>query len=130
MKFEATASQVRALMELADADQLDEAASRIRQPGREAVARELPRRLLDRYEQLLQVGRTPVVVPIARGTCSGCHMRLPTMVESLARRTPSVHTCPNCRRMLYAPEAVREESRVADGKASRRTALVPAGRRS
>lgn len=130
MKFEATASQILALMELAELDQMDEAASRVHQPGRGTLARGIPRLLLDRYELLLQVGRTPVVVPIARGTCSACHMRLPTMVDSMARRAASVHTCPNCRRMLFAPEVVREGSRPNDAKPSPRTAPVPAGRRS
>ena len=116
MKFEATASQILALVELAELDQMDEAASRVHQPGRGTLARGIPRLLLDRYELLLQVGRTPVVVPIARGTCSACHMRLPTMVDQRARRSPALHTCPQCRRMLYAPELVRERSDVAEGK--------------
>jgi hypothetical protein len=29
------------------------------------------------------------------------------MFESRARRSPAIHTCPRCHRMLYAPEFVR-----------------------
>ena len=130
MKIEATAKEIRALLELAEVDQsADQPASEARRQGREAAARRVPRRLLDRYQLLLEVGRIPVVVAIERGACSGCHLRLPTMVEQMARRSPAVHTCPHCGRMLYAPELVREESHADDGR-SRRGAPASAGRRS
>jgi hypothetical protein len=39
------------------------------------------------------------------------------MVEYQARRAPAVHKCPHCRRLLYAPELVREgPPAVAAGK--------------
>lgn len=117
MTFEATVTQIRALLDLAGLDQaLDRPPSGGRRAAREVVARRVPLVLLERYELLLAVGRTPVVVAIDRGTCSGCHMRLPTMVDQRARRSPALHTCPQCRRMLYAPELVRERSDVAEGK--------------
>lgn len=130
MKIEATARQIRAVLQLAEVDQsAGPPASEAGRRSREAVASHLPRRLLDRYQLLLEVGRTPVVVAIERGSCSGCHLRLPTMVESMARRSPAFHTCPHCQRMLYAPELVREESHADDGK-SRRAAPASAARRS
>ena len=131
MKIQATAKEIRALLELAEVDQsADQLASGARRERREATARRVPRRLLDRYQLLLEVGRTPVVVAIERGACSGCHVRLPTMVEYKARRSPAVHTCPHCQRMLYAPELVREDSHADDGKPSRRAAAASAARRS
>jgi predicted nucleic acid-binding Zn-ribbon protein len=105
MKIEATAKEIRALLELAALDRgLDDPASEGRQGDREAAAGRVPGRLLERYLLLLEVGRTPVVVAIERGACSGCHVRLPTMVEHHARRSPAVHTCPHCQRMLFAPD--------------------------
>ena len=98
MKIEATAEEIRAFLDLAG----------VRRVGREPRARRVPRRLLDRYEWLLEVGRTPAVVGIVRGSCSGCHLRLPTMVESQTRRSVAIHTCPHCQRMLYVPELLRE----------------------
>lgn len=117
MKFEATVEQLRALLQLAELDQnagppTTEASRR----NREAAASHLPRRILDRYELLLQAGRTPVVVTLDRGGCSGCHLRLPTMVETKTRRSPAVHTCPHCQRMIYVREFVSEDSQVADDK--------------
>jgi predicted nucleic acid-binding Zn-ribbon protein len=117
VKIEATAKDIRTLLELAELDRgADQAGSKARRQGREAVARRVPRPLLARYELLLEVGRNPVVVAIERGACSGCHVRLPTMVEYKARRAAAVHTCPHCRRMLYAPNLVREEPDASDVK--------------
>lgn len=131
MKIEATVQQIRALLQLVEVDRsADQPASETRRQGREAAARRVPRCLLDRYQLLLEVGPTPVVVAIERGVCSGCHVRLPTMVEHKARRSPAVHTCPHCRRMLYAPELVHEESHADDGKPSRRATPASAGRPS
>lgn len=131
MTIEATAKEICALLELAEVDQsADQPASEAHRQGREAAARRVPRRLLDRYQLLLEVGRIPVVVAIERGACSGCHLRLPTMVEQMARRSPAVHNCPHCRRMLYAPELVHEDSRADEGKTSRRAAPASAARRS
>lgn len=126
MKIEATVKEIRALLDLADLDG-DPSASGTRLGDREAVARRVPRRLLDRYLLLLEVGRTPPFVPIERGVCPGCHVRLPTMLEYKARLSPAVHACPHCRRMLYAPELVREAARPDDGK--RRAAPAASGRR-
>ena len=128
MKIEATANELRALLELAEADHNADQSGEARRQGREAAARRVPRRLLDRYQLLLEGGRAPAFVPIERGVCSGCHMRLPTMVESKVRRSVAVHMCPHCRRMLYAPELVLEASRRDDAK-SRRAAPASPGRR-
>ena len=131
MTIEATAKEIRALLELAELDQsADQPASQVRRQDREAAARPVSRRLLDRYQSLLEVGRRPVVVAIERGGCSGCHLRLPTMVEQMARRAPAVHTCPHCRRMLYAPELVIADAHADDGKPPRRSAPASAARRS
>ena len=130
MKIEATVNEMRALIALAEVDQsTNPHASGIRRQRRETVARRVPRRLLDRYQLLLEVGRNPVVVPIERGACSGCHLRLPIMVEYMARRSPAVHTCPHCQRMLYAPELFCDASSPGAGK-PRGAALQSVGKRS
>lgn len=130
MKIEATVKEIRDLLGLAGLDHhAEQPGSEAHLQGREAAARRLPRRLLDRYQLLLKVGRTPVVVAIVRGACSGCHVRLPTMVDSMARRSPAFHTCPHCQRMLYAPELVIEDPHAGDGKPFRRAAAAPAARR-
>jgi hypothetical protein len=131
VKIEASAEDIRALLELARAD-LDarRPASETRPQGRAAAARDVPPPLLDRYQSLLDAGRIPVVVAIERGACSGCHMRLPVMLEYKACRSTSIHTCPYCRRMLYAPEPVSGGAHAEEAKPSRRTRATPERRRS
>ena len=105
MIIEATAQDIDALLQLAELDarpaQLTPDAQAAR---REPLRRRLPGPVLERYETLLEVGRTPPVTPITDGSCSGCHVRLPTMVESKARRIVALYNCPHCHRMLYVPE--------------------------
>jgi predicted nucleic acid-binding Zn-ribbon protein len=129
VRIEATVKNIRALLELAAVDGADQATSEARRQGRDALARRVPRRLLDPYQLLLKVGRTPVVVATQRGICLGCHVRLPTMLEYEIQRSPAIHRCPHCRRLLYVPGFLGEGSKLDDGKAPRRAAAV-AGSRS
>ena len=66
--------------------------------GREAAQRRVPRPLLERYRALVEAGRSPALVAVERGTCSGCHVRLPTMVEYKVAHSLGVYACPHCRR--------------------------------
>jgi hypothetical protein len=129
VKFEATVKEIRALLQLAE---IDRGPARAQAGGssrrREALRSCMPRLLVERYGSLVDAGYSPAVVAIERGACSGCHLRLPTMVEYAARRTPAVHTCPHCRRMLYTPELVSEDPHANAGN-SRRTAPPSAARR-
>jgi predicted nucleic acid-binding Zn-ribbon protein len=112
MRIEVTAQEVGALLQLVELDaQTQSLLSETHRSRREATRRRVPRALLDRYQVLLEGGRLPVIVAIERGGCSGCHVRLPTMLEYKARRSPAIHTCPRCHRMLYAPEFLQEIAR-------------------
>jgi predicted nucleic acid-binding Zn-ribbon protein len=104
VKFDATATEIRALVGLAQ---------------RNAAAQTLPRPLLERYQWLIGAGRSPAVVPIEKGVCSGCHVRLPTMLEHRAACSLALYTCPYCRRLLYAPGLLGEDPRPP-AKAPRR----------
>ncbi len=111
MRIEATVREIRALLQLAELDaHAQELPPETHQSRREASRRRVARALLERYQILLDAGRGPVITAIERESCSGCHLRLPTMVESQARRSPAVHTCPHCHRMLYAPELLTAEN--------------------
>lgn len=114
MKLEATATEIRALLGLA---------------ARNTKAQVLPAPLLDRYHWLVGAGRSPAVVPIERGVCSGCHVRLPTMLEHQAGCSLALYTCPHCRRMLYAPGLLDGEPQAPKAKSSRRAAPPSAGKR-
>jgi len=105
VKIEATVREIATLLHLAEVDaQAQSLSPEVYGDRREAARRPVPRALRERYETLLEVGRRPVVAAIERAACSGCHVRLPTMLEHAARRSPAIHTCPHCHRMLYAPE--------------------------
>lgn len=133
MKIEVTLRDVRELLGLA---RLDAAAyargAAPRAAARDAIRRKLPERVVERYETLLSVGRLPVVAAIEGGCCSACHLRLPTMVLQQARRSPAMHTCPCCHRMLYAPELLAEPTAAVEAAAeppsrSKRARGVAAG---
>lgn len=128
MKIDATTDQIRALLRLAERDGHGRETD-VSWRGREAALRGMPRALLERYESLVDAGRAPALVAIEAGTCRGCHVRLPTMLESSARRGPAIHSCPHCGRMLYAPQFVSEPTPADEGLAPRRTAAAAATRR-
>lgn len=105
MRIEATVREIRALVQLAGLDAEAKAMPpETYRKQREACSRRVIRALRERYLALAEAGRSPAVAAIDRGGCSVCHLRLPTMVESQARRAPGIYTCPHCRRMLYSPE--------------------------
>lgn len=121
MRIEATAQEIRTLLQLAELDVQGQSLSpETYRSRREATRRRVPRGLLERYQMLLEAGRRPVIVAIERGGCSGCHVRLPTMVEHKARRAPAIHSCPRCQRMLYAPELLQEAARSSTSERKKR----------
>jgi predicted nucleic acid-binding Zn-ribbon protein len=123
MSIEATTLQIASLLRLAELDaQATDLSSEAFRARREASLRRVASPLLDRYQALLDVGRAPVVAAIERGSCSGCHVRLPTMMESQARRSPAIHTCPHCRRMLYAPELLAQAGSPRERKPAKKEA--------
>jgi predicted nucleic acid-binding Zn-ribbon protein len=136
--FSATTAELRILLELARLDDQapspeDEAWCR----RREALRRQAAPPLLERYDALLGLNRTPAVVAVEQGACSGCHIRLATMVVHQVRHGSVVSVCPRCRRLLYAPERLgeREAAPAAPDRnvATRRGARVEQpsrGRRS
>jgi len=127
MKIEATVLEIRALLQLAEVDaQADELPPEAYRSRRKAIRRHVGASLVERYQTLLEAGRFPVIAAIERASCSGCHLRLPTMVESRARRSPAFHTCPHCRRMLYVPELLAAED-PGPPRRVLKTAALPKG---
>ncbi len=132
MRIDATVGEIRILLQLAELDaHSQELPLETYHSQREASRRRVAGGLLERYQTLLDAGRCPVLAAIERASCSGCHLRLPTMLEAQARRSPAVHICPHCRRMLYAPELLAgEDSRQArsqDKAATGPAVRAPAG---
>lgn len=121
MRIEATVQEIRALLQLAELDARGrELAPETYRTRREAFRKRVARALLERYEALFEAGRSPVVATIERASCSGCHIRLPTMIEAQARRAAAIHACPHCRRMLYAPDLLAREETPGAGSGKQR----------
>lgn len=109
MKIEATNEDIRLLLELNGLDEDPKRAAPTAQArARKAAERRLPDDVVARYRWLTAAGRYPVIVPIEGEACSGCHLRLPTMLASLVKHSLGIYLCPGCRRMLYAPELLSE----------------------
>jgi predicted nucleic acid-binding Zn-ribbon protein len=75
--------------------------------GREALASQVQRELLRRYEQV-QKRRGIAVVPVVDGICKGCFMSLPPQLGNIIARGTSLESCPSCQRLLYRAELMGE----------------------
>jgi len=71
--------------------------------GREAIASQVPRELLRRYEQV-QRRRGIALVPVVDGICKGCFMSLPPQLSNIIARNTTLESCPSCQRLLYRVE--------------------------
>jgi predicted nucleic acid-binding Zn-ribbon protein len=123
MRIEATREDIRVLVELIELDdRAGQVVAESETRARDAAERRLPDALLTRYRWLKATGRYPAMAAVEQETCSGCHVRLATMIADLVKRSIGIYTCPGCRRMLYAPElrAERPAEGGAAGKAGSR----------
>ncbi len=121
MKIEATANEILELLALAEVDAHAAELSPAAHDSRwQAASRRVTPALLSRYRQLIEAGRQPAAVPIDGATCSGCNIRLPTIIESQTRRVLAVYECPHCHRMLYAPERLAAATAPAEAERPRK----------
>jgi predicted nucleic acid-binding Zn-ribbon protein len=117
MKVEATREDIRVLLELTQLDGSTEpVVPEAQARARDEAEHRLPNDLLTRYRWLTAAGRYPVLVTVDRETCSGCHVRLATMLANLVKRSVGIYPCPRCRRMLYAPELLSEQPAQESGE--------------
>ena len=61
--------------------------------------------LLRRYEAV-RTKKLPAIVPLRGATCTGCNMNVPPQLANTLRNTKGTDMCPNCRRIIYQPEAL------------------------
>ena len=71
------------------------------QNKREELKQPVESSLLRQYERILAHRGSSVVVPIDRGVCGGCHMKLPPQVIVSCKGDQEIVKCPNCSRILY-----------------------------
>lgn len=53
------------------------------------------------YDRVSRLARMPAVVGVIDHTCKGCHLRISSEVEDVARKGERIATCDNCGRIVY-----------------------------
>lgn len=81
---------------------------------RAAATKGVDANLLRRYESIRKK-RLPVLVPLDDATCTGCNMRVPPQLANNLRSSRGTEICPNCRRMIYQPEALESSNATEAG---------------
>lgn len=66
-----------------------------------AARAEVPEAQLRIYDRLAQKPGHPVCVPVSHGKCGGCHLKVPTHIEVLAKAGTEIATCDQCGRIVY-----------------------------
>lgn len=72
--------------------------------AQEAVAAarpEVPEPQLRIYDRIAVKPGHPVCVTVNGGKCGGCHLKVPTHIEVMARMGPEIATCDQCGRVVY-----------------------------
>jgi len=68
---------------------------------RQAIASQVTRDLISRYELIFSRRGGTAVVEVASGICQGCYMNIPPQLGNEIVRSEKVHLCPSCQRILY-----------------------------
>ena len=61
----------------------------------------VPEPQLRLYDRLANKPGHPVCVTVNGGKCGGCHLKVPTHIEVMARMGPEIATCDQCGRVVY-----------------------------
>lgn len=68
----------------------------------DGIKGKIPAGLLRKYEQIKGIRRGLAVVSVWKEVCDGCHMSIPPQLyNELQKSKTTLHTCPNCNRILY-----------------------------
>lgn len=81
---------------------------------RNAAGKEVPPPVLSRYEFIRQRLENPVIVPVDKGVCSGCHISIPPQSYIELQKGTQILSCPNCQRLIYWSEHFCVETPVAE----------------
>ena len=80
----------------------------------QALSKDLPQDLYKTFSKLLAHYST-AVVPMAKGSCTGCGMAVPTIMAYEVQVGEKLIQCPRCTRILYYRDALpRQLKRVTD----------------
>lgn len=81
---------------------------------RNAAGKEVPPPVLSRYEFIRQRLENPVIVPVDKGVCSGCHISIPPQSYIELQKGTQILSCPNCQRLIYWSEHFCVETPAAE----------------
>lgn len=68
---------------------------------REAQAKKVDAKYLNRYEMLRAKRNGLAVTGVTRGVCRGCNMNIPPQMFNMLLKEQELLTCPTCNRMMY-----------------------------
>lgn len=69
-----------------------------------AAARpEVPESALKIYDRIAVKPGHPVCVPVSSEKCGGCHLKVPTHIQVMAKTGNEIATCDQCGRIVYWP---------------------------
>ncbi len=71
---------------------------------KETLINEIDYQLLDKYEKLNKWTKGTSIVPVKKGACYGCFMKLTPQTVANLEETDDIILCPNCGRILYIDE--------------------------
>ncbi len=75
---------------------------------RDQIAAQVRPDVLKKYGTI-RMRRGLAVVPVVKGVCQGCHMSIPPQLFNLLQRGSSIETCPQCARIIYWSELMRDK---------------------
>lgn len=76
---------------------------------RQEAAKDVPGPVFARYEFIRERLPHPVIVPVAQGICSGCHIAIPPQNYIELQKAAQILSCPNCQRLMFWDEPSRAE---------------------
>jgi predicted nucleic acid-binding Zn-ribbon protein len=80
---------------------------------REALLREIAPDILRTYQQIYKARNGTAVALADNEQCFGCSMKIPPQVYNEVVQGDQLHTCPNCRRILYVDRAGTQDRQTA-----------------
>ncbi len=106
-------TELKAISEKSEARQTEVAALlkendekvKARQATRDSLAKDLPKQLLRKYQQIFARRGGLAVTQAVDGACLGCNMQLPPQQYNQLHRGTELQSCPHCNRLLYMEQA-------------------------
>lgn len=75
----------------------------------EATGKDVPERILERYDFIRRRLEHPVIVPVKNSVCTGCNIAIPPQTFNEIQRGQQIWSCPNCQRLIYWAEHFQDE---------------------